>query len=193
MIMNKIATIYDVCRALSNDDVDAAKRAIQNQYPFINPGSPMERVYTATECTRIFVRDGFIDRYTGTRMVFPGTLRLLSLELGNNVFPFQANGRIEVTHPAFWELYPTVDHKDAAAHGGHDEMSNLITANVLTVVAKRAARLQDLSGWKMVAPGDFEQWDGTIWWFVNFVGRREELLRNAHLMTWFQAARTCLS
>lgn len=190
--MSKIAIINDVCQALTNDDLDAAKRLIQEGYPFVDTRSSSTRVYTATECTRVFIRDGFIDRYTGTRMVFPGTLRLLSLELGNNIFPFQANGRIEVTHPAFWELYPTVDYKDATAHGGDDEMSNLITANVLTVVAKRASRLQDISRWKMMAPGNFEQWDGTIWWFVDYVARREDLLRNAHLMTWFHAARTCL-
>ena len=191
--MSKIATINEVCQALSNGNLNAAKRLVQEEYPFIDARGPFKRVYTATECTRVFIRDGFIDRYTGTRMVFPGTLRLLSAELGNSVFPFQANGRVEVTHPAFWELYPTVDHNDAMGHRGHDEMSNLITANVLTVIAKRASRLQHLGGWKMVAPGSFEQWDGTIWWFADYVARREDLLRNAHLMTWFQAARTCLS
>jgi hypothetical protein len=191
--MSKSAIINDICKALSSGDLDAAKGVLQDEYPFVDARNALERVYTATECTRVFIRDGFIDRYSGTRMVFPGTLRLLSLELGNSIFPFQANGRIEITHPAFWELYPTVDHSDGASHGSHGEMSNLITANVLTVVAKRAARLQSLSGWKMAPAGNFEHWDGTIWWFVNYVARREDLLRNAHLMTWFQAARSCLS
>lgn len=59
--------------------------------------------------TELFVRDGFIDRYRGTRLVYPPTLRLISEELPEQ-FPYHRNWKMSETHHAFWELTPTVDH-----------------------------------------------------------------------------------
>jgi len=42
--------------------------------------------------TRIFARDGFIDRYRGSRLIFPAALRLLSHYLPAE-FPFHKNGK----------------------------------------------------------------------------------------------------
>jgi len=59
--------------------------------------------------TRIFARDGFIDRYRGSRLIFPPVLRLLSLYLPKE-FPYHKNGKMTEGHMAYWELFPTVDH-----------------------------------------------------------------------------------
>src|SRR5579862_3680063 len=46
-------------------------------YPF-TPLQTVGRKYREVEAVRVFVGDGFIDRYSGSRLVFPGVLRLLS-------------------------------------------------------------------------------------------------------------------
>ncbi|MFZ1427770.1 MAG: hypothetical protein WAS21_13460 [Geminicoccaceae bacterium] len=48
----------------------------------------------------MFTRDGFVDRYSGERLVFPGTLRLLAKLLPNE-FPFHSNWRTDACHFAF--------------------------------------------------------------------------------------------
>jgi hypothetical protein len=55
------------------------------------------------------MRDGFCDRYTGRRLVFPGVLRLIS-ELFPKEFPWHPNWKQGVGHSLYWELSPTVDH-----------------------------------------------------------------------------------
>ena len=54
-------------------------------------------------------RDGFIDRYSGQRLVFLPVLHVLSVG-SSQEFPFHRNWKIEVTHPAYWELVATLDH-----------------------------------------------------------------------------------
>jgi hypothetical protein len=43
----------------------------------------------------VFARDGFVDRYSGERLVFPGTLRLLAKLLPNE---FLGDGRARSRH-----------------------------------------------------------------------------------------------
>jgi hypothetical protein len=74
----------------------------------------------------VFRRDGFIDRYSGVRLVCPATLRLISKRLPEQ-FPFHRNGRFDVCHFGFWELFPTIDHYVPVARGGADDESNWIT------------------------------------------------------------------
>ena len=57
--------------------MDHAASILREEYPFI-ARLPVGRAYDAATSTRVFVRDGFIDRYSGERLVFPGVLRLLS-------------------------------------------------------------------------------------------------------------------
>lgn len=47
--------------------------------------------------------------YQGTRPVYPGVLYLLSALLPED-FPSHRNGKMDRTHLAFWELFPTIDH-----------------------------------------------------------------------------------
>lgn len=77
-----------------------------------------------------FVRDGFIDRYSGRHLVFPGTLRVLSTLFPED-FPFHPNWKTQFTHPAFWELFPTIDHIVPVARGGLDVPENWVTTSQL--------------------------------------------------------------
>ena len=74
---SKPQTIKAICDSLLGGDPQAAADIARNGYPFA-PAHSTGRVYTETECTAIFVRDGFIDRYSGTQLIFPGAIRLLS-------------------------------------------------------------------------------------------------------------------
>lgn len=76
--MNSKAQIpKTVCDALSAGDTHAAKDIARDSYPFVSSQST-GRAYSESQCTAVFLRDGFIDRYSGAQLVFPGTLRLLS-------------------------------------------------------------------------------------------------------------------
>ena len=104
----------------------------------------------------LFMRDGFIDRYTGNRLINPGVLRLLHVVLGDD-FPAHPNWKVSETHLAFWELFPTVDHLVPVSRGGRDDESNWVTASMLSNQAKAQWSVDDLGwsciGWRYGAVG----------------------------------------
>lgn len=187
--MDRSRIIADTCLLL-NRNLTAAREQLQREYPF-ESASPVKRAYAAIECTETFFHDGFIDRYSGERLVFPGSLRLLSIFLPD-AFPFHPNWKTSVTHRAYWELFPTLDHIVPVSRGGVDEPSNWVTTSQLRNSAKGNWTLEEL-GWKLVPPGDLELWDGTVNWFVGFVSNQRALLQNSYLRIWFNVARQCLA
>jgi 5-methylcytosine-specific restriction endonuclease McrA len=158
---------------------------IRAHYPF-EPIVAVERKYGATEATRIFRRDGFVDRYSGDRLVFPGTLRLLSLQLPD-AFPFHPNWKMSVTHGAYWDLSPTVDHVVPVARGGVDSEENWVTTSMRRNSAKSNWTLAEL-GWRLHEPGLISDWDGLLQWFLDYVGTHPVVLENSHLRRWHRAA-----
>ncbi len=108
-------TIASVCSLLTEGASDAAVRVLNRDYPFA-PEEITIRRYGPVESTRVFVRDGFVDRYTGARLVFPPVLRVISAVLPSE-FPFHPNWKTTATHPAFWEVGATVDHLELAPIG----------------------------------------------------------------------------
>jgi len=73
--------------------------------------------YGGVKYDRMQLWDGFIDRYSGQRLVFPGALRLLSHLLPAQ-FPFHTNWKTDSCHLAFYELFPTIDHVVPISRGG---------------------------------------------------------------------------
>ena len=53
--------------------------------------------------------------YQGTRPVYPGALCLLSALLPED-FPSHRNGRMDCTHLAFWEPFPTIPNRGQTRH-----------------------------------------------------------------------------
>jgi len=125
-----------------------------------SPLEPAERGYGKVTCTRIFIRDGFIDRYSGTRLIFPGVLRVLSKLLRTD-FPFHPNWKMSATHPAYWELFPTIDHVVPVTRGGVYDESNWVTTSQLRNSAKGLWTLDEL-GWELYPPGDYASWNGLM-------------------------------
>src|SRR5262245_50143460 len=159
----KCATIAGICDALLTSNTAAARELLRQCYPYA-PEPIAKRRYGPVESTRVFVRDGFIDRYCGERLVFPPVLRVLSLVLGE-AFPFHPNWKTEVTHPAYWEVGATVDHLVPVTRGGSDIEANWITTSMARNSAKMNWTLQEL-GWELHHPGSIDDWDELIVWFI---------------------------
>jgi hypothetical protein len=182
------AVIAEVCDALASHDDGAAANLVEKYYPFEAVESA-KRQYSAQQMTDLFVRDGFIDRYRGTRLIFPPTLRLISDRLPEQ-FLYHRNWKMSETHSAFWELTPTVDHIQPIALGGCDEISNWASCSMLTNSIKANWLLEKL-GWELLPAGDLDEWDGLLFWFVR---RMEEMPKrieqSAYYKRWYAAART---
>jgi len=133
------------------------------------------------------MRDGFTDRYFGTRLVFPGTLLALSV-LFPSAFPYQRNWKQSETHPAFWELSPTIDHVVPVALGGADDESNVVTTSMLRNSAKSNWLCKDL-GWPAELAEPVPGWDGLLPWFLSEWDRNRRLQQYSSLRGWYQAAR----
>lgn len=69
--------LREVCTFIGARDLDRAAKTIREEYPF-HPFGNAGRRYTPFQSVRVFLRDGFCDRYTGQRLVNPAVLRLLS-------------------------------------------------------------------------------------------------------------------
>jgi hypothetical protein len=88
------------CGALTKGDKGEAGSILSKHYPFV-PLSNAGRRYSKMKLAWVFARDGFVDRYSGRRLVFPGTLRLLSKLLPEDIFPFHPRWKTDKCHFAF--------------------------------------------------------------------------------------------
>lgn len=120
--MKKSQVIAGVCHALSNENTDAAVAILRENYPF-SPEAVTTRKYGPVESTRVFIRDGFMDRYSGEQLIFPPVFRVVSAALPD-AFPYHPAWKTDVTHPAYWEMGATVDHLVPVTRGGADDESN---------------------------------------------------------------------
>lgn len=177
--------LAEVCALLTSADVRTASEALHSRYPFMG-ATQTPRRYGPVQATRVFWRDGFIDRYSGTRVVFPPVLRVISVELPE-AFPFHPNWKMDVTHPAYWELTATVDHLVPACRGGADDDTNWVTSSMARNSAKGNFSLDDL-GWTLHEPGDPSEWDGLLRWFVEFTEVHPEVVVDNAMAQWRKAA-----
>lgn len=184
--MDKAQHIENASLALIAGHVEDARQIIRECYPFTslrNAG----RKYSEVDMLRVFYRDGFIDRYSGQRLIFPGLLRLLSKQLPDEV-PFHPNWKMDVTHPAYWELMPTIDHLVPVSRGGNDDISNWITTSSLRNSAKANWTIEEL-GWPMYPAGSLTEWDGLTHLFVQLAEASSLVKGDAYLSRWQWAIR----
>jgi len=127
-----------------------------------------------------------VDRYSGARLIFPGTLRLLSTIMPEE-FPTHPNWKMSECHAAYWELCATLDHVMPVARGGSDDASNWVTTSMMRNSAKGNWTLEEL-GWSLQPPGRGEDWDGLMRWFVAYTEQHSALLRTPYLRRWRAAA-----
>jgi len=182
---DKVDTIAGACAALSANDLERASEIINAEYPFTRRHST-GRSYTPLQSMRVFLRDGFIDRYSGTRLVHPAALRLLAI-LIPQAFPAHPNWKMNESHIAFWELFPTIDHVVPVARGGADGPENWICTSMLKNQAKSHWTLEEL-GWCLHPRGDIQQWDGLTRWFVEYVETHISVRDEAYIDKWYRAS-----
>jgi len=216
---SKADVLSDVCAALKDGDSHSARATLTSRYPFEPvekiarrssrparetltrdyPFVPVEKIvrrYSVGKSMDLFMRDGFIDIYTGKRLVNPGVLRLLHVVLGDD-FPAHANWKASETHIAFWELFPTVDHLVPVSRGGPDDESNWVTASMLSNQAKAHRTLEEL-GWERHRPGAVEEWDGLSRWLVEYLAANPTVLEEAvephrgYIRKWLKATKAAL-
>lgn len=142
------------------------------------PGSRVKAL-TERERTQVCLRDGFIDRLSpeGWRLVYPGALRVLTLELPSTIDTRISAGTVrsyEGNAPVWWDLWPTVDHVHPRARGGSNDPLNLACASWWRNAAKGDTTLDEL-GWALHEPGSPADWDGLVAWFQDRVDRNPSL------------------
>ncbi len=185
MPADKTAIIHRVIQLIQMQDTEGARKTLCAEYPFVSV-VPKARRYTEAQSLRVFLRDGFVDRYTGQRLVFPGIFRLLH-RLVPIEFPFHQNWKMAETHPTYWELFPTIDHVIPIARGGADRNENWVTTTMLRNTAKSNSTLAEL-GWVLHEPGALSGWDGIMALFVEIVESDTSVLQDAYLRRWHAAA-----
>lgn len=177
--------LKEVSDLLTAGDTTAAAEALTSRYPFVRPDSVTRR-YGDVAALRVFIRDGFLDRYSGEPLVFPGALRLLSALLPEQ-FPYHPNWKTSETHPAYWDLSATIDHIVPVARGGPDEAENWVTTSMLRNAAKANWTLEEL-GWTLHPPQPRADWDGLLSWFISYVATHPEVLDVPRIRAWSKAA-----
>ncbi|HUT99737.1 MAG TPA: HNH endonuclease [bacterium] len=178
-----------VCGALLREDCDAARAIAVAEYPFIRHANT-GRKYTELQSMRVFLRDRFTDRYSGARLVFPATLRLLSKVMPEE-FPAHPNWKMSDCHIVYWELFPTIDHVVPVARGGSDDEPNWVTTSMLRNAAKSNWTLGEL-GWSLRSVDPDDAWDGLVCWCLDYLAAHPEHLSDKYIARWHRAALTAL-
>ena len=186
--MDRAEVLESVCKALSETGADAAGAILDQSYAFAPPVVAARRS-SFLEFTRVFLRDGFVDRYSGERLVFPPVVRLLSQALPRQL-PYHPNWKTSETHPAYWQVVAMIDHREPVALEGVDEPENWITTSMAHNSAKTVFTLHEL-GWTLHAPGDLRQWDGLLRWSLEYWGKHPDVPRGA--LPWLRAGRIALA
>jgi hypothetical protein len=91
------------------------------------------------------------------------------------------------THPAYWELFPTIDHVLPVSRSGADSETNWVTTSMLRNAAKANWTLEEL-GWSLYPSGSLADWDGLTRLFLEFVSSDRSVLEDRYLWRWHTAA-----
>lgn len=187
--MNHVDILIKVLDDLAQDKKKEAACYLENNYKhtFINYET---RTMSHYEKLKIFIKDGFIDRYTGKRLFFPNVLRIISMELGNS-FPYHSNWKMSHCHIAYWEMFPTYDHIIPIARGGKDEPNNIVTTSQMINSSKSGFLVEEI-GLTILSPGKISDWDGMIHWYLDYVNNHTISLNDSSFKAWHQALQKCL-
>lgn len=185
----KTVVLERISNALLQDLKPEALSMIINEYPF--EGKEISsRKYSQYEKTKVFMRDGFVDRYTGNRLINPGLLKILSVYFPNH-FPYHPNWKMTETHSAYWDFHPTIDHLVPIAQGGQDEDSNWVTTSMFNNSRKANWTLEQLQ-WQLYEPGDIRDWNGLSNVFLQLVEKDKELLKDKYIKERYNATKKVL-
>ena len=189
MNKDKSSIIASIVSLLLDDNEASAKAIINQEYPHTQVGID-KRTYTLVQKMNQFLRDGFIDRYSGQKLLNPGILKIISHYFPDD-FPYHPHWKMTETHIAYWELTPTIDHIYPIAKGGEDDESNWVTTSMKNNSIKSNYALDELQ-WKLYPRGEIVEWDGLSSVFLKLVEKDKELLEDHYIRSWYNVSKTCL-
>lgn len=189
MDKDKSTLISEIVTMLLEGNESAAKTIIRQEYPHTYFEFE-KRTYTMTQKMNQFIRDGFIDRYTGKRLLNPGVLKLISHYFPDE-FPYHPHWKMDQTHIAYWELIPTLDHVYPIAKGGQDDEKNWVTTSMKNNSIKSNYTIDEIH-WKLYPQGDIADWDGLTSIFLKLVDNDKELLEDGYIKKWYNISKSCL-
>lgn len=166
-----------------------ARHLIAEKYPF-KPDKVQSRSYSEKEKMQIFLRDGFVDRYSGKRLVNPGVLKSITYFFPEE-FPYHPHWKMSQCHKAYWDLLPTIDHIAPIARGGADVPENWITTSMLNNSIKSNWTLEELR-WNICTAGSLTEWDGLTGKFIQPVEAAPDILSDAYIRRWYNVSKRSL-
>lgn len=184
--MEKALIIEEAGKYLLNNDKQKAIKIVNDGYKF-EYKEVGKRTCTDKQRMKIYLRDGFIDRYTGEKLLNPGILKVFSVYYPNE-FPYHPHWKMTATHIAYWELSPTIDHIVPIAMGGKDNESNWITTSMLHNSIKSNWTLEQI-GWNIHEGGNLEEWDGLTKMFIEMVENDKSLLEYNYIYKWYKLSK----
>ena len=185
--MDKAQILENIAKLLFDKKTEDARAIIQNEYPYKHIELE-KRSYTLKEKMEQFLRDGFIDRYTGQRLVNPGLLKAITYYFPEE-FPYDPHWKMTKTHMAYWDLIPTVDHIFPIAQGGADEVGNWATTSMKNNSIKSNYSLEEIH-WSLHPAGNLSDWDGLTRLFIELVDKNNDLLKDSYIRSWYKISKS---
>ena len=185
--MDKDEILQNIANLLLKGEKEEARSTIQNEYPHKHIEIE-KRSYTFKEKMEQFLRDGFIDRYTGKRLVNPGLLKIITYYFPEE-FPYDPHWKMTKTHMAYWDLIPTVDHIFPIAQGGVDNPSNWATTSMKNNSIKSNYSLEEIN-WELHPSGNLREWDGLTRLFLELVDKNNDLLKDSYIRNWYTISKS---
>ena len=179
--MEKALVIQNLCKLLSENKKQDCIDFANGSYPFTE-NSSQKRQYSKYQMCKIFLRDGFIDRYSGEKLIFPGLIKIMTIEFPH-IFKYHRNWKMSETHMIYWELFPTIDHLIPVTRGGKDSEENWITTSMIRNSAKSNWTIEEI-GWKLHDEGRLNEWDGLINYFIKFTDENADYIKDKYVMGW---------
>lgn len=180
-----VEIIEDILMEVKNDNIETGRRIILEEYPF-QPAIIHKRQYSEKQKMEQFKRYGFIDRYTGEKLVNPGVLKMISFFYPKE-FPYHAHWKMTDTHVAYMELIPTIDHIVPISKGGSDSIENWATTS-MNKNAKKSNWTLDEIGWKLYPAGNIDDWDGLTKLFISLVEKYPHVLTDNYIAKWYRVS-----
>lgn len=183
---DKSKVISDIASMLLENNKNEAKTIICQEYPHTYYEIE-KRTYTIAQKMNQFISDGFVDRYTGEKLLNPGMLKIISYYFPDE-FPYHPHWKMTETHIAYWDLIPTIDHIYPIAKGGEDDEKNWVTTSMKNNSIKSNYTIDEIH-WKLYPKGDISEWDGLTSIFVQLVNNDKELLKDAYIKSWYKVSK----
>lgn len=179
--MDKAKLIENTCELLLNNKKQEGIDFVNKNYPYVET-LPHKRQYSKYQMCKIFLNDGFIDRYSGDKLLFPGIIKILTIEFPE-IFKYHRNWKMAETHMIYWDLFPTIDHLIPIARGGKDNEDNWITTSMIRNSAKSNWIIEEI-GWELHDKGNLENWDGLINYFIDLTNKNKDYEKDNYVKAW---------